>query len=162
MSDFSEEAKRWMLDYHGSVDVTALLMAFDAGRDSVSDQKGGHSTGKLVASDAGGLAVSSRDALAQALFETSHNLLLGLRDPEVNPLTDALLASGVVRVLPDEETVAQAIQDAQDWYKAGALEEFARMADARGHEWSGAAAHDFFHLAVEARARAAEYRKATQ
>lgn len=87
------------------------------------------------------LAVSSRDALARVLghfprLNESRNLgyyrtevacscggtfWFGAHagDPSATDawgghLADALLASGVVRVLPDEETVAQTIQDAFD------------------------------------------------
>jgi len=32
MSEFSEHARNWVRGYSGSVDTTALLLAFDAGR----------------------------------------------------------------------------------------------------------------------------------
>lgn len=32
--EFSAEARNWLINYHGSIDATALLLAFDAGAQS--------------------------------------------------------------------------------------------------------------------------------
>lgn len=93
MSNFSEQALRWVGGYHGSIDTTALLMAFDAGR-RVTE-----------------LMVSSRDALAKALMEHEcppYYWGEAVLDSYAS-LADHLLASGVVRVVPDVETVAKAL-----------------------------------------------------
>lgn len=37
MREFSAESKGWLASYFGSIDATALLIAFDAGRASAPD-----------------------------------------------------------------------------------------------------------------------------
>ena len=65
------------------------------------------------------LVVSSRDALAKAIEENAQAFEGVHFDHEwdyhddAENLADALLASGVVRVLPDEETVTRAIARAK-------------------------------------------------
>lgn len=39
MREFSAESKAWLASYHGSIDSTALLLAFEAGRASAQTQR---------------------------------------------------------------------------------------------------------------------------
>jgi len=36
MRKITDQARRWLANYHGSIDATALLLAFDAGRESAA------------------------------------------------------------------------------------------------------------------------------
>lgn len=71
------------------------------------------------------LVVSSRDALAEAIKKNAR-AFEGLNfDPtwnytdDASNLADALLASGVVRALPEEETVADVLKSAHAaWYSS--------------------------------------------